>query len=80
MIPGEDAEDRRQQTQRACGIQARQIFERHWQMVEMLASVLLERRCLYGGQAHQLIQQTIDPTTTDWRMGAWNYTRTFRAL
>jgi hypothetical protein len=47
---------------------AQDILERYWGAVEALASVLAQKGQMRGAEAHRIIQQAIDPTSSDWRM------------
>ena len=58
--------------QKSCKEQAREILTGYWSAVEALSSALLVQRMLSGHEAHRIMQQTIDATVTDWRMGTWN--------
>ncbi len=66
-IVGEE-EARQHALQRACLSHAQAILERYWGAVEVLAAVLAKKGQVRGAEAHRLIQQAIDPTSSDWRM------------
>jgi hypothetical protein len=67
-----DNDEQRHAMQKECQRQARDIVICHWKAVETLAATLLAKGKVNGWEAHILIQQTIDATVTDWRMGIWN--------
>lgn len=54
--------------QRVCKRHAMNILENYWGAVESLAAALAKNGQIMGAEAHQIIQQAIDPTQSDWRM------------
>jgi hypothetical protein len=54
--------------QDGCIERAQALLEKQWDAVEALAGVLLAQGRVPGVQAHRIIQDTIDPTSPDWRM------------
>jgi len=52
--------------------QAQDILEQHWKAVEALAGALVTHGRVSGWRTHRLIQKTMDPSVTDWRMETWN--------
>ncbi len=66
-------EEERRAIQQDCLKRAQAILEEHWSAVESLAAALLAQGRVRGLDAHRLIQQTIDPSLTDWRMDVLNH-------
>ncbi len=55
-----------------CWRQAQQLLGDHWDAVDELATLLIERGTVTGGEAHALLRHSLSESHFDWRLQAWN--------